>query len=112
MISIALIAAGVVVAAGVLGIFWNKILKFLQKGLQKVQQLVQGELRGSDVAFQKSDTGVVDVMRYYSRVEDHWQVTTVRRDLPPNEIPSDILSRVPTQGELDVTEELKLNLET
>ncbi len=106
---------GAVLTAGIVGVvaaFWNDIIDFLKKGIDKVRQIVDGIVYGSKVFVKKIYEGIQEISRHYSMVDDRWQETTVTRTVSPNEVPDDILRRAEMQKkEVDITDELELNIQ-
>lgn len=106
---------GAVLAASIVGVvatFWNDIIDFLKKGIDKVRQIVDGIVYGSKVFVKKIYEGIQEISRHYSMVDDRWQETTVTKTVPPSEVPADILRRAEMQKkEMDITDELELSIE-
>lgn len=104
---------GAVLAAGVVGIvatFWNNIIDFLKKAVEKVKQIVVGIVYGCKVFVKKLSEGVREISRHYSKVDGYWQETTVTKTISEREVPPEILERANAQTELDITDELELQL--
>lgn len=107
------IILGAVLTAGVVGIvatFWNDIISFLQNALYKVKQIVEGIVYGCKVFVKKLSEGVREISRHYSKVNGHWQETTVTKTISEREVPPEILERAKIEEELDITDELELQL--
>lgn len=107
------IILGAVLTAGVVGIvaaFWNNIISFLKKAIDKVKQIVEGIVYGCKVFLQKLKEGVKEISRHYSKVDGHWQETIVTKTIPESEVPPEILARANSTEELDITDELELQL--
>lgn len=103
--------AAIIAGAGILAAFWNDLVDFLKKALKKVEQVVAGFVYGSKVFIQKLREGVKEISRHYSKVEGHWQETTVTRTISESEVPKEILQRAKYSNELDITDELQMQLE-
>lgn len=108
-IAVALITGAVL---GLLSVFWKDIATFLQKAINKVQEALHRSVEGSTIALQRTRGSemITEISRHYSRVEQHWHETTIRREVPPSQIPKDILELVKGE-ELDISERLQLELE-
>ena len=68
--------AAIIAGIGIIAAFWNDLISFLKKALQKVQQLVEGIVYGCKVFVKKLQEGVKEISRHYSKVDQHWQETT------------------------------------
>ncbi len=114
MIPILWILGGAVLAAGVVGLvatFWNDILDFLRRAVQKVKAVVQGVLHGSKIFLKKMREAVQEISRHYSKVGNRWQETIVTRTVSESEIPEEILQKARLNQEYDITDELEMQLE-
>ncbi len=98
--------------AGLLAAFWKDLVGFLQAAIDKVKQIVNGILYGSKVFIKKLGEAVKEISRHYSKVDGHWQETTVTKQIPESEVPKDILERAGYNTELDITNELEMQLES
>lgn len=107
------IILGAVLTAGVIGIaatFWNDIISFLKIAINKVKQMVEGVIYGCKVFLKKLQEGVKEISRHYSKVDGHWQETIVTKTISESEVPPEILARVNTSEEIDISNELELQL--
>lgn len=107
-----LIAATVIAGVGIVATFWNDFVSFLKSSIEKVKSLVSGIVYGCRVFIRKLSDGVKEISRHYSKVEQHWEETTVTRTIPENEVPPDILKRAMNDSEMDITDELEMQLES
>ena len=95
---------------GVVAAFWKDLVSFLKKAVEKVQQIVAGTVYGFKVFVKKIHEGVKEISRHYSRVDQHWEETTITRIVSESEVPSEILERARANEELDITDELEMQL--
>lgn len=102
--------AAIIAGIGIIAAFWNDLVSFLKKALQKVQQLVEGIVYGCKVFVKKLQEGVKEISRHYSKVDQHWQETTVTKIISESEVPPEILARAKASEELDITDELEMQL--
>lgn len=102
--------AAIIAGVGIVAAFWNDLVTFLKKAVQKVQQVVAGIVYGARVFIQKMREGIKEISRHYSKVEGHWQETTVTRTVSESEVPKEILQRANHSNELDITDELEMQL--
>ena len=74
--------------------------------------LFSGIVYGCRVFVKKIHEGVKEISRHYSKVDQHWEETTVTRVVSESEVPSEILERARANEELDITDELEMQLES
>ena len=109
-----MILTALILGAALIGIaaaFWKDLVNFLQKAIHKVQQIVAGIVYGCRVLVKKIREGVKEISRHYSKVENHWEETTITKIVPESEVPTEILERARAYEEVDITEELEMQLE-
>ncbi len=104
--------AAIVAGVGIVAAFWNDLVSFLKKAIQKVQQIIAGIVYGCKVFVKKVREGVKEISRHYSKVDQHWEETTITKVISESEVPPEILERANTSVELDITDELELQLES
>lgn len=107
-----LIAVGVIAGIGIAATFWNDMVSFLKSAIEKVKNLVSGVVYGCKVFIKKISDGFKEISRHYSKVEQHWEETTITRTVPESEVPPEILKRAESDKELDITDELEMQLES
>ena len=95
---------------GVVAAFWKDLVSFLKKAVEKVQQIVAGTVYGFKELKKKIHEGVKEISRHYSRVDQHWEETTITRIVSESEVPPEILERARANEELDITDELEMQL--
>ena len=110
MILIPLLLGAAVV--GLVAAFWKELVSFLRKAVQKVQQIVAGIVYGCKVFMKKIQEGIKEISRHYSKVDQHWEETTITRVVSESEVPDEILKRAKANEELDITDELEMQLES
>lgn len=107
-----LFGAAVIAGIGIVAAFWNDLVNFLKKAVNKVRQIIQGIVYGFKVFVKKLREGVKEISRHYSKVDQHWEETTITKTIPESEVPPEILERAGVNTELDITEELELELQS
>lgn len=107
-----LCGAAIIAGVGIIAAFWNDLVNFLKKAIHKVQQIVEGIVYGCRVFLKKLREGVKEISRHYSKVDQHWEETTITKVIPESEVPPEILERANANRELDITDELELQLES
>ena len=105
-----LAGAAIIAGVGIVAAFWNDLLNFLKKAIQKVRKIVDGIVYGCKVFIKKMREGVKEISRHYSKVDQHWEETTITKVISESEVPPEILERARTNRELDITEELEMQL--
>ena len=102
MLATLLLGAAIV---GIVAAFWEELLDFVKKGLKKVKRAV--EL--FKVFVQKVQNGVKEIARYYARVGQNWEETTITRTISEDELPEEIRNkkRYKKNKETEITEELE-----
>lgn len=105
-----LFGAAVVAGVGLVALFWNELIDFLKKAVSKVKKMVAGIVYGFKVFVRKIREGVKEISKHYSKVDNHWEETTVTREIPESEVPPEILKRANANTEIDITDELEMEL--
>ena len=100
-----------VVALGALTIFWKDIVTWLQKAINKVQEVIKKTVYGTKVFVQKLREASKEISKHYVKQGTKWQETVVERKIAYNELPQDIQAKVQySEMECDITDELKVQL--
>lgn len=109
MLATLLLGAAIV---GIVAAFWEDLMDFLNKGLKKVRKIVNGTVEGLKVFVQKLRDGVKEIAKYYSRVGQKWEETTVTRTVSENDVPEEIRNKksYKKNKETEVTKELEMML--
>ena len=107
-----LLGAVIIAGVGVVAAFWNDLVKFLKKAIQKVSQIIEGIVYGCKVFVRKIHEGIKEISRHYSKVDQHWEETTVTKTISESEVPPEILEQARASEELDITDELEMQLES
>ena len=102
--------AAIIAGVGIVAAFWNDLVSFLKKAVEKVRQVVAGIVYGSKVFLKKLSEGVKEISRHYSKVDQHWEETTVTKIVSESDVPAEILARANGYQELDITDELEMQL--
>ena len=107
-----LLTVGVIAGIGIVATFWNDMVDFLKSAIEKVKNLISGVVYGFKVFIKKLAEGVKEISRHYSKVEQHWEETTITRTISENYVPPEILKRAESSNEVDITDELEMQLES
>ena len=113
MIAIAIILAlsGALVAG--LVIYWQKIVKWIQKAVNKIKEVLGIAVQGTRTFITKTVSGFQNKSKYYNenKVTGEWEETVYTKEVDESEVPPEILAKVSIQKinvEVQTTEELKL----
>lgn len=102
--------AAIIAGVGIIAAFWNDLVDFLKQAVRKASQIVSGVIYGFKVFIKRMGQAVSEISRHYSKVDQHWEETTVTRVISESEVPPEILARANAGQELDITNELELEL--
>ena len=105
-----LIAAGIIAGVGIISVFWNDIVSWLKRAINKVGEIVSGIVYGAKVFIKKISDGIKEISKHYSKQGTVWQETIVTKIISENDVPREILQHAEFQKELDITDELEQQL--
>ncbi len=111
-----MIAIGLIIGLAValiVGIFWQDIVKWIQKAVNKIKQVLGIEPAGVKTFVTKTVDGFKNKSKYYvqQKVTKEWEEVVYTKQVSENDIPADILAKVRVSAieeEVSTTEELKL----
>ena len=115
MISTALIlGAGLLIGIGLAVTFWNDIISYLKKAIQKVSEVIHATILGVRVFLRKTADGIMQLTKNYSQNQEtkRWKETIVCRTLKENEVTRDMRDRLVMDEEFDISEELEMKLKS
>ncbi len=99
-------AAGLLLAS-----FWEDIVNWLKKAVEKIKSIVSGVVYGCKVFIQKIKEGAKEISKHYSKEGTQWTETIVQKTIPLSDVPEEIRNKVNrTSGEVDITQELENQL--
>lgn len=116
MIPVAVIVgATLIVGIGVAVKFWNKIISFLQRLVEKLKNVVQGVLMGVKVFLRKTKDGIQYVTKTYAQDKEtkKWEEGLVKKDIEVKEIPKEEkqkLDQMEMDEDFDISEKLELKM--
>ena len=102
--------ATIIAGIGIIGAFWSNLQDFVRRATRKVEEIVAGIVYGFKVFVKKMREGIREISRHYSKVDQHWEETTVTRTISESEVPPEILARANSNMELDITDEMEMQL--
>lgn len=113
MIATALImGATLIIGVGLAVKFWNKIISYLQKLIEKVAAVIHETVLGVRVFLRKTSDGIMQITKNYSQNQEtkRWKETVVKRALNEEEIPKEMRKRLILDEEFDISDELETEL--
>lgn len=112
MIVTALLAAGAIVAGvGIIATFWNEIVAWLRRVLDKLKTMIQGSIEGFKIFFAKMEGSGKQIAKNYAKIGTKWKETIVEKTIQLDEIPEEYRQRMTAVNtEYEFTEELENQL--
>ena len=112
ILSAILLGAGLLVGTSLIVTYWNNIISWLKKAINKVKEIVEGVVYGTKVFIKKMKEAIKEISKHYSRDElGRWTETTVTREIPESEVPEEIRKKAMYMNEeVDITDELEMQL--
>lgn len=112
ILSAILLGAGLLVGTSLIVTYWNNIISWLKKAINKVKEIVDGVVYGTKVFIKKMKEAIKEISKHYSKDEvGRWTETTITREIPENEVPEEIRRKAMSMsGEVDITDELEMQL--
>jgi len=116
MIAIAIILALSAAIIGGLLLFWQKIVEWIKKAVNKIKQVLGLEPDGTKTFISKTVDGFRNKSKYYYKntVTREWEEVVYTKEVNESEVPPNILAKAnsqPVGTEISTTEELKMALE-
>ena len=113
MIGIAIILGLTAVMIAGLLVYWQKIVKWIKKAVDKIKEVLGLEPDGTRTFITKAVDGFKNRSKYYykSKVTREWEEVVYTKAVDVSEVPAEILAKVNMQAlgtEVSTTEELKL----
>ena len=111
MIGTILLLGAAVIGGGLIATFWNAIVDWLKRVLEKLKTLVQGAVEGFRIFFVNMQNTAKQISKNYAKVGMKWQETIVERTVEINDIPKEYLEKMTTYGkQYEYTQELERQL--
>lgn len=116
MIAIGIIMAlGAAMIAGLI-LFWQNIIEWIKKAVNKIKQVLGLEPDGTKTFISKTVDGFKNKSKYYykNKVTREWEEVVYTKEVEEDEIPPDIRAKVnskPIGSEISTTDDLKMALE-
>ena len=87
MLGTMLLLGAVILGGGVIATFWNEIVGWLKRILEKVKTVVKGTVEGFRIFFSKMQGVGKEISKNYAKVGAKWQETIVERTVEVTDIP-------------------------
>jgi len=104
---------GAVLIAGV-ALFWQELLDWLKRGIEKVKQAIGAAIEGAKTFIVQMSDGIKNVAKYYSKnkLTDEYEETVTKKAVNENEVPEELRMkiRMHMNVEVDTTEDLLAKL--
>lgn len=111
MLGTMLLLGAVILGGGVIATFWNEIVSWLKRILEKVKTVVKGTVEGFRIFFSKMQGVGKEISKNYAKVGAKWQETIVERTVEVTDIPPEYLKKMLNESEeYEFTEELEQQL--
>ena len=112
ILSTIILAATVVAGASLISKYWNSIIGWLKRAINKVKEIIGAVVYGTKVFIKKMKEAIKEISKHYSQDEiGRWKETIVTREIPESEVPPEIRAKaMQMNNEVDITEELELQL--
>lgn len=109
MIEIALILGAAIIAGGtIIARYWNQILSFMKKVIQKLKGKIKGILMGSAVFIKRAGDRIQNRTKHYAKDElGTWHEKIVTLEQKEEEVPSQYRKYATIDDEFDLTSELE-----
>lgn len=106
-----LLGAGLLLGGSLLTRFWNDIIEWLKRAVDKVAEVIVGVVYGCTVFIKKLLEGVQEISKHYSKRNDgKWEETVVTKQISEDQVPEEIRRKAVYNKEVEVTKELELKL--
>ena len=107
-----LLGAAAIVGTGIIVSYWNNILDWVKRAINKVREVIKHVVYGTKVFIKKMNEAIKEISKHYSQDElGRWKETIVSREIPASEVPPEIRAKAMQMNqEVDITNELELQL--
>ena len=113
MIAIAIIIALSAALIAVLHKYWQNIIKWIKKAVEKIKEALGIVVQGTKTFIVKTREGLQNKAKYYNenKMTGEWEETVYSKSIEESEVPEEILLKIRAQSfdiEISSTEELRL----
>lgn len=113
MILTSLLTVGaVILGVGLLATFWNDMVSWLKRAVQKVKEVIGVVSYGFTVFVRKLREGLKEISKHYSKKQNKWQETIVTKEIDESEVPDEIKAKASMSRDVEITDELEMKLES
>lgn len=111
LIASLIIGAALLVGGSLLVSFWNNVIGWLKRAIEKVQQVINKAVYGMKLFIRQISSGFRKVSKHYSKDDNNrWNETVTTREVSANEVPPEIRKMAMYGRDSDITSELALKL--
>jgi hypothetical protein len=111
MLLTALLLGATAVAVGsAIAYYWEDIVTWLKRGIQKVSQMVGRAVHGFQFYLEKRKGQLHEKSINYLKEDNRWHEYTVTREISESEVPAEILQKVRNNNSVDLTQQLAMEL--
>ena len=100
-----------VALTGVVILFWREFVDWIKNTAKRLSSAVFAGLMGLKTVFKKISGVWKMLVKYYSKVDTQWIETIATRTIEFSDLPLEIQNKLTNASEVDISEELKLQLE-
>ncbi|MCI3923531.1 hypothetical protein MO973_25215 [Paenibacillus sp. TRM 82003] len=106
-----IIGAALLVGGSLIARFWNDIIGWLKRGIEKVKTMIRTAVYGTKVFVRKMREAVQEISKHYAKDRDNrWNETVVTREVSESEVPPEIRAMAQRGRETDITDQLAMQL--
>lgn len=106
-----LLGAATLVGGGLLVSFWNSLIDWLKRAVRKVSTIISGTIYGTKVFVKKVGSMIQEISKHYSKkTNKQWVEHITTREVPPSQVPQEILNKAKIVIETDITSQLQMEL--
>ncbi len=100
-----------VALTGVVILFWREFVDWIKNTAKRLSSAVFAGLMGLKTVVKKISGVWKMLVKYYSKVDTQWIETIATRTIEFSDLPLEIQNKLTNASEVDISEELKLQLE-
>jgi hypothetical protein len=106
-----LLGAALIAGGSLIATFWNDIVSWLKRGIQKVKEIVKVAVYGTKVFIRKTREAIEEISKHYSKDRSgRWNETIITREVSEHEVPAEIRQMAQRGRETDITHKLEMQL--
>lgn len=108
-----LIGTGLLLGAGLLTAFWNDVVSWIKRAVQKVKEILGVVSYGFTVFVRKIEEGLKEISKHYTKNQNNtWQETIITKQISESEVPAEIRAKASMYHDTEITNDLRMQLES